>query len=98
MTVPYDIELRKLALDTAKELNMTDFVKEGVYLCISGPSYETPTESRLARLIGADTIGMSTAPEAVVARHCGMRVLGEDESATTVADVYDRAVLFLHIV
>lgn len=76
MTVPYDIELRKLALDTAKELNMMDFVREGVYMCISGPSYETPTESRLARLVGADTIGMSTAPETVVARHCGMRVLG----------------------
>ena len=77
MTVAYDKELRKLAWETALELNMAEYIRKGVYMCISGPSYETPTESRLARMVGADAIGMSTAHETVVARHCGLRVLGE---------------------
>lgn len=76
MTVAYDKDLRKLAWETALELDMAEFTRKGVYMCISGPSYETPTESRLARMLGADAIGMSTAPETVVARHCGLRVLG----------------------
>ena len=77
MTVAYDKDLRKLAWETALELNMAEYIRKGVYMCISGPSYETPTESRLARMVGADAIGMSTAHETVVARHCGLRVLGE---------------------
>ena len=76
MTVPYDRELRHLALQTAEELGFSSFMREGVYLSISGPSYETPSESIFLRNIGADTVGMSTAPEVVVARHAGMRVLG----------------------
>ena len=55
---------------------MAEFTREGVYLCLSGPSYETPTESRFGRTIGGDTVGMSTAHETIVAKHCGMKVLG----------------------
>ena len=76
MTVAYDSELRKLAKETAIELGFKDFLREGVYVHISGPNYETPSEVRFLKLCGGDAVGMSTAPEVVVARHAGMRVLG----------------------
>ena len=77
MSSAYDKDLRKLTMDTAKELGMSDFIQEGVYVHVCGPSYETPAESRFLRMIGADSVGMSTAPEVVVATHCGIRVLGK---------------------
>ena len=77
MTSAYDRELRQLANQTAQELNMSEFTREGVYVHLSGPSYETPAECRFLKLIGADAVGMSTAPEVTVAIHCGMKVLGE---------------------
>ena len=55
---------------------MKDFMQTGVYFCLSGPSYETAAESRMIRSWGGDSVGMSTAPEVVVARHCGIKVLG----------------------
>lgn len=55
---------------------MEAFFREGVYCHLAGPSYETPFESRFLKLIGCDAVGMSTAPEVVVAKHCGMAVLG----------------------
>lgn len=77
MTQPYDLDLRKLVQEVAKELKMDSFLREGVYCHLAGPSYETPTESRFLRMVGCDAVGMSTAPEVVVAKHCGMTVLGE---------------------
>ena len=77
MSSAYDKDLRKLTMDTARELGMSDFIREGVYIHVSGPSYETPAESRFLRMVGADSVGMSTAPEVVVAKHCGLRVLGK---------------------
>ena len=76
ITSAYDRELRKLAADTGKELGMEDFMQTGVYFHLSGPSYETAAECRMIRSWGGDSVGMSTAPEVVVARHCGLRVLG----------------------
>ena len=76
ITSAYDRELRKLAADMGKELGMEDFMRTGVYFHLSGPSYETAAECRMIRSWGGDSVGMSTAPEVVVARHCGMKVLG----------------------
>jgi purine-nucleoside phosphorylase len=74
MTAPYDAELRQLAHQQAREAGFE--AREGVYAFVAGPSFETPAELRYLHHIGADAVGMSTAPEVVVARHAGMRVLG----------------------
>ncbi len=74
MTEPYSARLRQLAKSAAAEHDIP--IHEGVYTCVSGPSYETPAELRFLRLIGGDAVGMSTAPEVVVARHAGIEVLG----------------------
>ncbi len=71
----YEPELRQLAKRVAGQKGGMR-VHEGVYAMVSGPSYETGAEIRFLRTIGADAVGMSTAPEVVVARHMGMRVLG----------------------
>ena len=70
----YDPELLELARKTARAQDIT--LREGVYLAVSGPSYATRAELRMFRAWGADTIGMSTVHEVLVARHEGMRVLG----------------------
>lgn len=70
----YNKELRNVALQVAKEQHIT--LREGVYGWWSGPVYETPAEIRMIRILGADAIGMSTVPEAVVAIHSGLKVLG----------------------
>lgn len=74
MTHVYDAELIDLARRVAAEQKIT--LQEGVYACVAGPSFETPAEIRFLKIIGADAVGMSTAPEATVARHGGLRVLG----------------------
>jgi len=74
MSQAYDPELRRLARQVAQEHGLP--LHEGVYASLSGPSFETPAEIRFLRLIGADAVGMSTAPEVTVARHGGLRVLG----------------------
>ena len=74
MTEPYSARLRQMAWAAAAEHNIP--LHEGVYTCVSGPSYETPAELRFLRTIGGDAVGMSTAPEVVVARHARIEVLG----------------------
>lgn len=74
MTVAYDAEYRKLAHTTAQRLGID--LKEGVYAWMTGPNFETPAEIRYIQGIGGDAVGMSTVPEVLVARHCGLRVLG----------------------
>jgi len=65
-------------------------LKEGVYMMYSGPSYETPAEIRAFRTLGADAVGMSTVPEAIVARHSGMQVMGVSCITNMAAGVLDR--------
>lgn len=74
MTNIYDLELQKLIKDTAKAENIA--IQEGVYVQTSGPNFESPEEIRMYGLLGADAVGMSTACEAMTARHAGMRVCG----------------------
>ncbi|XP_078256773.1 purine nucleoside phosphorylase 6 [Rhinoraja longicauda] len=76
MSDAYDLNYRRLALDSALELGYQDFVREGVYCMVAGPSYETVSECRMLKTFGADAVGMSTVPEVIVARHSGMRVFG----------------------
>ena len=73
MSQAYDLELRQRAQRVAAEAGIT--LHEGVYVCLSGPNFETPAEIRMLRVMGADAVGMSTAHEVVVARHAGIRVM-----------------------
>ena len=70
----YGKALREKVKTAAAEAGIK--LQEGVYMMFSGPSYETPAEVRMAKIVGADAVGMSTVPEALVAGHCGMEVLG----------------------
>ncbi|MFQ6101614.1 MAG: purine-nucleoside phosphorylase [Anaerolineae bacterium] len=74
MSGAYDANLQALARQAADNARVP--LREGVYVCLAGPNFETPAELRFLRLIGADAVGMSTAPEVIVARHGGTRVLG----------------------
>ncbi len=70
----YDPELRAIALRAAEEAGLK--LQQGVYVCLAGPSFETPADLRFLQLVGVDAVGMSTVPEVTVARHGGMKVLG----------------------
>jgi purine-nucleoside phosphorylase len=72
MTYAYDRKLMDLASKSACEEKIQ--LKRGIYIAFSGPSYETPAEIRMSRILGADVVGMSTVPEVIVANHMGMRV------------------------
>lgn len=87
MTETYDVEFQRIATEEASAIvherfekgldeRATVFLHRGVYCALSGPTYETPAEIHMYRLLGADAVGMSTVPEAIVARHQGIRVLG----------------------
>jgi len=75
MSFAYCPEWRKALRDRLSEMN-EEGLAEGVYLAVSGPSFETPAEIRAFARLGADAVGMSTVPEVIVARACGLRVLG----------------------
>jgi purine-nucleoside phosphorylase len=74
MSEAYDVELRALAAAAGDEVGLS--LREGVYAALPGPQYETPSEVRMLRGLGADLVGMSTVPEVIVAQHMGARVLG----------------------
>jgi purine-nucleoside phosphorylase len=74
LTEVYSRELQELAIEEARELGVT--LRRGIYAGLAGPSYETPAEIHMLRAFGADAVGMSTVPEAIVARQMGIKVLG----------------------
>jgi purine-nucleoside phosphorylase len=91
MTYTYAKRYREIALEEAKRLGIPP--REGVYVALAGPSYETPAEIRYLRTIGADLVGMSTVPEAIVARHMGMQVLAISCVTNMAAGILDKALV-----
>lgn len=87
MTCAYDLKLQELAHRVAEELGLK--LKSGVYFGSTGPTYETPAEIRFYRAVGADLVGMSTIPEVIVARHCGIKVFGMSV-ATNIANTINK--------
>lgn len=87
MTEVYDHEYQEMAVREARGIGLE--LRRGVYAGLTGPSYETPAEIRMLRLLGADAVGMSTVPEAIVARHMGIKVLGLSCITNMAAGVLD---------
>jgi purine-nucleoside phosphorylase len=88
MSEVYSKRLRTLADEAARDAGVT--LQHGVYVAVHGPSYETPAEIRAFRALGADAVGMSTAPEAIAARHMGVEVLGISCITNMAAGVLDQ--------
>ncbi len=88
MSYTYSQRYREIALEEARKLSITPHT--GVYAALAGPSYETPAEIRYLRTIGADLVGMSTVPEAIVARHMGMEILAISCVTNMAAGILDK--------
>ncbi|MCT4607295.1 MAG: purine-nucleoside phosphorylase [Marinisporobacter sp.] len=88
MSNAYDKELRTKVKEIAKSLNIA--LQEGVYACMSGPTYETPAEVRMVRILGADAVGMSTAPEVITAVHSNIQVVGVSCMTNMAAGILDQ--------
>lgn len=89
MSDAYDRELRSKLRSAAEAMGVACSLREGVYCMLAGPSYETIAECKLLQKLGADAVGMSTVPEVLVARHCGLRVLGLSLITNKVVTDYD---------
>lgn len=96
MSEVYKKDLIKLAENKAQELEIT--INKGVYAAMSGPSYETPAEINMLRKMGADAVGMSTVPEALVANYCGMDVLGISCITNSAAGVHPSRLSHVEVV
>src|SRR5436305_1841978 len=90
LTNTYSPELQDIVLHEAREMGLE--MRRGVYAALTGPSYETPAEIHMVRALGADAVGMSTVPEAIVARHMNMNVVGISCITNLAAGVSDRPV------
>ena len=88
MTAAYDRGFREMTVAEGNRNHIALY--EGIYAALPGPSYETPAEIRYLRTIGADLVGMSTVPEVIAARHCGMRVLGISCVTNAAAGILDQ--------
>jgi len=90
LTSTYDPDLQNLVIEEAKAMDVE--MRRGVYAALSGPSYETPAEIHMVRTLGADAVGMSTVPEAIVARHMEMRLIGISCITNLAAGVSNRPI------
>jgi purine-nucleoside phosphorylase len=90
MSEIYAREYQETAIEEARNMGLE--LRRGIYAGLTGPSYETPAEVRLLRILGADAVGMSTVPEAIVARHMGMKVLGISCITNMAAGVIDQPI------
>jgi purine-nucleoside phosphorylase len=90
MTEVYSRELQEIAVEEAHSMGIE--LRRGIYAALSGPSYETPAEIHMFRTFGADAVGMSTVPEAIVARHSGMEVLGISCITNMAAGITDQPI------
>jgi purine-nucleoside phosphorylase len=90
MSDVYDREFQEAVICEAQAMQIE--LKRGIYAALTGPSYETPAEIRMLRALGADAVGMSTVPEAIVARHMGIKVLGISCITNMAAGVLDRPI------
>jgi purine-nucleoside phosphorylase len=90
LTSTYAPELQNIVIEEARAIEVD--MRRGVYAALSGPSYETPAEIHMVRTLGADAVGMSTVPEAIVARHMDMQVIGISCITNLAAGVSDRPV------
>jgi purine-nucleoside phosphorylase len=90
LTNVYSPELQDIVVQEAKEMKLE--MRRGIYASLTGPSYETPAEIHMVRALGAHAVGMSTVPEAIVARHMGMKVVGISCITNLAAGVTDHPV------
>ncbi|MDX6271689.1 MAG: purine-nucleoside phosphorylase [Acidobacteriota bacterium] len=90
MSEVYDREFQEAVICEAQAMGLE--LKRGIYAALTGPSYETPAEIRMLRALGADAVGMSTVPEAIVARHMNLKVLGISCITNMAAGVLDRPI------
>jgi purine-nucleoside phosphorylase len=90
MSEVYDRTLQEIAIQEAHAMKIE--LRRGVYAALAGPSYETPAEIRMLRALGADAVGMSTVPEAIVARHMAIKVLGISCITNMAAGVLDQPI------
>lgn len=88
MSEVYSLALRERLLAAAREQHLT--LHQGVYSALLGPQYETPAEIRMLRALGADAVGMSTVPEAIAARHCGLQTIGISLITNMAAGILDQ--------
>lgn len=88
MSTAYDKDLIQIAEKIGKGMNIE--LKKGVYVMMTGPTYETPAEIRMTRILGGDAVGMSTVPDVITAKHCGLKVLGISCITNMAAGILDQ--------
>ena len=90
MSNPYSLEMEKHLFEAANNIHLS--LKKGTYASMTGPSFETPSEIKMLRIVGADAIGMSTVPEVITAVHSGLEVLGISCISNMAAGILDQPI------